>query len=226
MGRLLYTFDSPRQKRAATIYIYNNDNNQIEVCTYNAYTRIRTTDRVVIYAYTCINFGRCNSIIYTYHAVYIAGGLVKRLAAVWTIRVWTAANFQWTIGLIPERKWRRERAFDPVVRTNLRLSPVAYSVPFFLSPLWSRDSWSGSKYTSKLPGTTRDGRRWERWDWLEIASGKRRDKVSSNQMGSISRGSPPRPEVMAAESPVYTACSPLPIAVETLNVIRLHSLSW
>lgn len=43
MGRLLYTFDSPRQKRAATIYIYNNDNNQIEVCTYNAYTRIRTT---------------------------------------------------------------------------------------------------------------------------------------------------------------------------------------
>lgn len=44
MGRLLYTFDSPRQKRAATIYIYNNnDNNQIGVCTYNAYTRIRTT---------------------------------------------------------------------------------------------------------------------------------------------------------------------------------------
>lgn len=43
MGRLLYTFDSPRQKRAATIYIYNNDNNQIEVYTYNAYTRIRTT---------------------------------------------------------------------------------------------------------------------------------------------------------------------------------------
>jgi len=31
MGRLLYTFDSPRQKRATTIYIYNNDNNQIEV---------------------------------------------------------------------------------------------------------------------------------------------------------------------------------------------------
>lgn len=46
--------------------------------------------------------------------------------------------------------------------------------------------------------------------WLETALGKRRDKVSSNQMGSISRGSPPRPEVTAAESPVYTSCSPLP----------------
>lgn len=53
MGRLLYTFDSPRQKRAATIYIYNNDNNQIEICTYNAYAHIWTADsRRVIYAYT------------------------------------------------------------------------------------------------------------------------------------------------------------------------------
>lgn len=183
---------------------------------------------VVIYAYTRINFGRCNSIIYTYHAVYIAGGLVKKDSP--RCEPFVCGQrliFKWTIGLIPERKWRRERAFDPVIGTNLRLSPVAYSVPFFLSPLRSRDSWSGSKLNlaSKLPGTTRGGRRWERWDWLETASGKRRDKVSSNQMGSISRGSPPRPEVTVAESPVYTACSPLPVAVETLNVIRLHSLS-
>lgn len=81
MGRLLYTFDSPRQKRAATIYIYNNDNNQIEV-QYVRITRIRIPwddDRDRRHACVCsINFGRCNSIIYTYHAVYIAGGLVKK----------------------------------------------------------------------------------------------------------------------------------------------------
>lgn len=44
-------------------------------------------------------------------------------------------------------------------------------------------------------------------------------------MGSISRGSPPRPEVTAAvesSSPVYTACSSLPIAVAR----RLTSLDF
>lgn len=51
MGRLLYIFDLPRQKRAATIYIYNNDNNQIVVCTYKCvYTY--TDGNVAIYAYT------------------------------------------------------------------------------------------------------------------------------------------------------------------------------
>ena len=39
-------------------------------------------------------------------------------------------------------------------------------------------------------------------DWLDVALEKTRcDKVSSNQMGSISRGSPPRPEVAAAGPP-------------------------
>jgi len=98
-----------------------------------------------------------------------------------------------------ERMGLRPRGRDK----SPHLSSAAYSVPFFLLPLRSRDCWSGSKYTSKLSGTTHGGvRRREQWNWLETASGKRRDKVSSNQMGSISRGSPPRP---AAESLVYTA---------------------
>lgn len=46
---------------------------------YNAHTHTWDDDCDRRHACVCsINFGRCNSIIYTYHAVYIAGGLVKK----------------------------------------------------------------------------------------------------------------------------------------------------
>lgn len=81
--------------------------------------------RIAIYAYTRINFGRCNSIIYTYHAVHIAGGLVKKDSPRCKPFVCgQRQNFQWTVGLIPERERRREWAFDPVVGTNLPASPL------------------------------------------------------------------------------------------------------
>lgn len=63
------------------------------------------------------------------------------------------------------------------------------------------------------------------WDRLEIASGKRRDKVSSNQMGSISRGSPPRPEVVAVESPGIYRVSAAVVGTYTLPLLPLNRAS-
>lgn len=116
------------------------------------------------------------------------------------------------VGLIPRKK---------AIGEETNVSPLKYKLTLSASLYRScgREILaSGIKHTSKLPGTTSWWTMtWEWWrDWLETASGKRRDKVSSNQMGSISRGSPPRPEVTAVGSPGISRCPPLPPNKDTL----------
>lgn len=122
-------------------------------------------------------------------------------------------------------KERTGLSCNPVVGTNLPASPPLRLIlfPSFYRPY-------GHVILHLALNTSRNSlgllmvevrRRRERWVWLETASGKRRDKVSSNQMGSISRGSPPR---LAAESPVFTPCVRCCWFCRS-NFVKLHSLS-
>jgi len=116
-------------------------------------------------------------------------------------------------------------------RTDLRshdrnesscLSSVAYSVPFVLSLLKSRDS-SGSKYTSKFLGTTRRGRRQEQWDLVRNSFGKetRQSFIKSNgqHLPRVSSATESDGGRVTRLHFVFVAAE---ITVETLN---LHSLS-
>lgn len=112
------------------------------------------------------------------------------------------------VGLIPKRiQWekRQSRLSSPSICIIL-LCPLFFiviAVAWLLRPALNTprnslglNSWLGEDVGMKMG--------------LVRTSGKRRDKVSSNQMGSISRGSPPRPEVTAVGSPGISRCPLLP----------------